>query len=365
MPFGYGNEFNKKHESVKRNLRVRTDPRTPKRRDGQEPFPERFEKCLDIHAFVSYDDDLKSGPSRKETMTHSHVGEFAALAVAVFWTITALAFESASKKVGSLPVNWLRLLIGFIFLSVFTLFERGLLFPVDAAPRTWFWLMCSGMVGFVMGDLFLFRAFVLIGSRIAMLIMALAPPMTALMGRIFLHEKMSRLSLLGMGLTLLGIALVVLDRPTAEAPIKLTHPLTGILLAFGGAVGQASGLILSKIGMGAYNPFAATQIRILAGILGFTLILTLMKSWPRTFAAVRHGSAMARLTAGAFFGPFLGVSFSLIAIQHTKTGIASTIMSTVPILIIPPSVIFLREKITGREIAGALFAVTGVALLFF
>jgi drug/metabolite transporter (DMT)-like permease len=297
-------------------------------------------------------------------MPHAHVGEFAALAVAVFWTITALAFESASKKVGSLPVNWIRLLMGFAFLSVFTLFHRGLLFPVDAAPRNWLWLALSGLVGFVMGDLFLFRAFVLIGSRIAMLVMALAPPMTALMGRIFLHEKMSRLSLLGMGLTLLGIAMVVVDRPTEEAPIKLSHPVAGILLAFGGAVGQASGLILSKIGMGAYSPFAATQIRILAGIAGFTVILTVMKAWPRTIAAIRHRPAMARLTAGAFFGPFLGVSFSLIAIQHTKTGIASTIMSTVPVLIIPPAVLFLKEKVTVRETAGALVAVAGVALLF-
>jgi drug/metabolite transporter (DMT)-like permease len=297
-------------------------------------------------------------------MSHPHTGEWAALAVAVFWTITALAFESASKKVGSLPVNWIRLLAGFFFLSVFCYFHRGFLFPTDAAPSAWFWLTLSGAVGFVLGDLFLFRAFVMIGSRIAMLIMALAPPMTAVLGRIFLNEKMSRLSLIGMGLTLLGIAMVVLDRPTQEAPIKLAHPVAGILLALGGAVGQASGLILSKIGMAGYSPFAATQIRILAGIAGFTVILTVMKAWPRTLAALRHGPAMARLTAGAFFGPFLGVSFSLIAIQHTKAGIASTIMSTVPVLIIPPAVIFKKEKITLREIAGALVAVAGVAVLF-
>jgi drug/metabolite transporter (DMT)-like permease len=297
-------------------------------------------------------------------MPYPHSGELAALAVAVFWTITALAFESASKKVGSLPVNWIRLLVGFFFLSVFSFFYRGFLLPTDAPPSAWFWLTLSGAVGFVMGDLFLFRAFVMIGSRIAMLIMALAPPMTAVMGRIFLNEKMSRLSLAGMALTLFGIAMVVLDRPTQEAPIKLSHPVAGILLALGGAVGQASGLILSKIGMAGYSPFAATQIRILAGIAGFTLILTVTKAWPRTLAALKHGPAMARLTAGAFFGPFLGVSFSLIAIQHTETGIASTIMSTVPILIIPPSVIFLKEKVTAREIAGALTAVAGITLLF-
>jgi drug/metabolite transporter (DMT)-like permease len=306
---------------------------------------------------------FKTGGS--EFMPHSHVGELAALAVAVFWTITALAFESASKKVGSLPVNWIRLVIGFVFLSVFTAFSRGFLLPVDASAHAWIWLTLSGIVGFVLGDLFLFRAFVLIGSRIAMLLMALAPPMTAVMGRIFLKEKLSGLAFLGMGLTMAGIALVVLDRPAGEAPIRLSHPLKGILFGLGGAVGQAAGLILSKIGMGGYNAFAATQIRILAGIAGFTAILTFLKSWPRTVTAMRHGPAMIRLTAGAFFGPFLGVSFSLFSIQHTSAGIASTIMATVPVLIIPPAVIFLREKVTTREIAGALVAVSGVALLFF
>lgn len=297
-------------------------------------------------------------------MTGSHAGEIAALAVAVFWTISALAFESASKKVGSLPVNWIRLVVGFLFLSAFALFYRGLTLPTDAPARAWFWLSLSGMVGFVMGDLFLFRSFVLVGSRIAMLVMALAPPMTAVMGRIFLNEKLSRLSLLGMGLTLFGIAMVVLDRPTGEAPFKLSHPLKGVLFAFGGTVGQWSGLILSKIGMGSYNAFASTQIRILAGIAGFSVILTARKAWHRTFSAVRHQQAMARLTAGAFFGPFLGVSFSLLAIQLTAAGIASTIMSTVPVLIIPPAVLFFKEKITIREIFGALVAVAGVAVLF-
>jgi drug/metabolite transporter (DMT)-like permease len=297
-------------------------------------------------------------------MTGSHAGEISALAVAVFWTITALAFESASKKVGSLPVNWIRLVVGFLFLSVFALFYRGLPLPTDATAHAWLWLSFSGMVGFVMGDLFLFRAFVLVGSRIAMLIMALAPPMTAVMGWIFLNEKLSRLSLLGMGLTLFGIAMVVLDRPTGEAQIRLSHPLKGILLAFGGAVGQSSGLILSKFGMGSYNAFAATQIRILAGIAGFSIVLTARRSWHRTISAMRHRQAMARLTAGAFFGPFLGVSFSLLAIQLTATGIASTIMSTVPVLIIPPAVLFFKEKVTIREVFGAVVAVAGVALLF-
>jgi drug/metabolite transporter (DMT)-like permease len=306
----------------------------------------------------------RTAQPEKPSMPNPRIGEFAALAVAVFWTITALAFESASKKVGSLPVNWIRLVLGFLFLTAFTGLVRGKWLPLDAGAHAWIWLSLSGFVGFVLGDLFLFRAFVLIGSRVSMLIMALAPPMTAVLGRLFLGESLSALSLAGMSLTLAGIALVVIDRPSGEAPMRLAHPVAGVLFALGGAAGQAAGLILSKIGMRDYSPFAATQIRILTGIAGFACLLTVRGAWGRTASAMRHPKAMSLMTAGAFFGPFLGVSFSLFAVQHTAAGIASTIMSTVPVLIIPPAVLFMKEKITFREVTGALIAIGGVALLF-
>ena len=86
-----------------------------------------------------------------------HSGELAALLTAVFWTITALAFEAASKKIGSLIVNLLRLLVGFFCLSIFTWFYRGYLFPVDASARTWEILILSGLIGFTFGDLCLFQ----------------------------------------------------------------------------------------------------------------------------------------------------------------------------------------------------------------
>jgi drug/metabolite transporter (DMT)-like permease len=73
---------------------------------------------------------------------------------------------------------------------------------------------------------------------------------------------------------------------------------------------------------------------------------------------------MKWLVVGSVFGPFLGVSFSLIAVQNTNAGIAQTIMSLVPVLIIPPAVLINKEKVTAREIVGAVIAVVGVALFF-
>jgi drug/metabolite transporter (DMT)-like permease len=297
-------------------------------------------------------------------MNSSHLGEFAALGTAFCWTITAMSFESASKKVGSLAVNYIRLIIGFIFLSSFTLIFRGRLFPTDATKTNWNWLLLSGLVGFTLGDLFLFQAFVVIGARISMLIMALVPPMTALIGWLFLGENLTGLEILAMLITIGGICLVILERGETSRQVQFSHPLSGILFAFGGALGQAVGLIFSKYGMGDYNPFAATQIRIIAGISGFTILFFFMKRWGKVFAALKNRVAMARITVGSFFGPFMGVSLSLLAVQNTLTGIASTIMAIVPILIIPPAVFIFKERLNLKEVVGALIAVTGVTIYF-
>jgi len=301
---------------------------------------------------------------------NSHWGEIAALMTAAFWTVTAIAFEAASRKIGSLVVNLLRLCIGFSFLSVFTLIYRGYFLPVDASPEAWIYLLLSGLIGFVIGDLCLFQAFVLIGARISMLIMALAPPITALMSWIFLGEILTFQNWVGMTITMTGIALVVLKRSERSSQkgkfdlVRLSYPIVGIALALGGAVGQSAGLVLSKLGVKQYDAFAASQIRILAGIFGFALLFTILRRWRDIFIGLTFRKPILQLTLGAFFGPFLGVSFSLVAIKYTHTGIAATLMSVVPVLIIVPSVLFFKEKVTFKEVIGAILAVGGVALFF-
>lgn len=293
-----------------------------------------------------------------------HLGEFSALLVAVFWTISALAFESASRRVGSLSVNLLRLIAGLFFLSILTLVRRGMIFPTDASTENWLWLGLSGLVGFVIGDLFLFKSFTVIGSRFAMLIMTLVPPMTAFFGWIILGEHLSILNLAGITLTLTGIALAIFSRTGVNEKLSLKLAPSGILYALGGAVGQALGLVLSKLGLQDYDPFSATQIRVIAGIAGFAVLVTLMRRWSSISAALKNIPGMKSLTLGAFFGPFLGVSFSLISVKFAKTGIASTIMALTPVFILLPAYFLYKQKVTLQELIGSMVSVCGVALFF-
>jgi drug/metabolite transporter (DMT)-like permease len=238
-----------------------------------------------------------------------------------------------------------------------------------ATGYQWFWLVLSGLVGFVLGDLFLFRAFILIGARISMLIMSLVPPITALIGWITLGEVLSAIEFLGMGITVAGISLVMLagrndGREFSLKKGKMGPLFLGSLLALGGAVGQAAGLVLSKKGMQDMNAFSATQIRIMAGTVGFLVVITLFKRWSHVLTAFKDLKAMKYMTVGSFTGPFLGVSFSLLAVQHTDTGVAATLMALTPVMIIPPAILFKKEKIHVLEIVGALVSVGGVALFF-
>jgi len=294
----------------------------------------------------------------------SHTGEFAALAVAIFWTITALAFESASRKVGSLTVNILRLSLAFFFIGFFTLISRGHFLPVDASMHNWLWLALSGVVGLVLGDYYLFRSYHLIGSRFSMLIMTLAPPLAAIFGYFILGESLNIMQMAGMVIVIFGISLAIFNKPVRGERLSFKIAPAGLLFAFIGALGQGLGIVLSKYGMEGYDPFASTQIRIIAGVIGFSIVITGMRRWGNVVAAIKNPPAMKALMLGAFFGPFLGISFSLLSVKHTQAGIASTIMAIVPVLILAPAAWIYKEKITAVEIAGAIISVAGVAFFF-
>ncbi len=301
-------------------------------------------------------------------MFQSHIGEFAALLTAIFWTFTALSFTTAGKIIGSLSVNIWRLVVGILFIAIFTTIAYGSPIPVGISIESWFWLGLSGFIGVFVGDLFLFKAFTINGPRVSLLVMSLAPPMAALISWLALNESLTMLGFVGMIVTLLGISMVILIRKSGEnekKSLKFRHQPKGIFYAFIGAVGQASGLVMSKIGLqDSTNPFFGSEIRLLAGLFGFLLLITYLRRWIPVIQSVTKVKAMGILCIGSFFGPFLGITLSLFAVQHANPGVVQTIVSINPVLIIPFSIWFYREKISFREAIGAAVAVCGVSLFF-
>jgi len=317
----------------------------------------------------------------------TYVGEIAALGTAFCWAGSSLSFTAAGKRLGSVPLNLIRLVMAMAMLSAFVWAFRGLPLPADASRANWFWLGLSGLAGFSFGDLFLFRALVLLEARRTMLVMTLSPPMAALIAWAAIGEALGPWSWLGVVMTVAGVAWVVTEKhhETSDSVVaqrgivvprdRHVQPRVsalGVALALLGAIGQAVGLVLSKIGMGEakgfgigkYDAAPATQIRIIAGIAGFVVMFTVFRWWPRVASAVKHRGGMGLAALGAAVGPFIGVTLSLVAVSNAQTGVAATIMAISPIILIPASAIIHKERITWRAVSGAVLAVGGVAMLF-
>lgn len=298
-------------------------------------------------------------------------GELIAILTVLCWTVSVQFFEAASRRVGSTPVNIIRLAAAFVYFAVLLTLRDGSCIPFGLGARAWFLLGLSGVAGFFIGDIFLFKALVEIGPRVAMLLHSLAAPTAAVIGFFFLDESYQPLQWLGIVVAVGGVSLVVFEKTgrqeaAASRNVRVIS-LKGVFYGIGAMIGQALGFILSKAGMqtdsGYIDAFSATQIRVIAGLICFVLFFTLTSRWQRVVTATADRKALGFTLIGASVGPFLGVSLSLLALHYLSTGVAATILSLVPVCIIPFSVFLHKEHVSLQAVIGALIAFGGIYLL--
>jgi drug/metabolite transporter (DMT)-like permease len=294
-----------------------------------------------------------------------YTGEIAALLTSVFFSITAVIFTLAGRQVGAMVTNRVRLVIALIYLMLINLALFGQPLPIGAGIDRWWWLGVSGVIGLALGDMFLFRAYADIGARLGMLMLSLAPVIGAIVAWLMFGETLRFGQIAGIAVTLIGIVWVVATRPADDSSQRGAHG-RGILLGLLAATGQAVGLVLSKQGMpGGFSPFAGNAIRMLAATVAFWLITLAQRQAGATFQAVRaRPRALKLLALGALVGPVLGVTASLLAVQHASVGVASTLMALPPVFLLPIGYFVFKERFGWQTIVGTFVALAGVAMLF-
>jgi drug/metabolite transporter (DMT)-like permease len=298
------------------------------------------------------------------------MGSIAALLTSLCWSWNSVFFSKAGKIVGSKTVNRTRLVMAVVFLSITHLLVLKSLIPTNAEGYRWFWLGSSGIVGLVLGDAMLFQAFVLVGPRISMLVMSSVPAFSAILAWLFLNEDLGIPQIFGMIITIAGIMLVVLHKnngkQTTQSEIEKRNHWLGLLLSFGGALGQAGGLILAKKGLeGGFSSLSGVLMRMIVAMIAIWFLALFSGEIKKSFNLLRlNPISIKNIAAGAFIGPFIGVWLSLYAIQTTKVGIASTLMALTPIFHLPISRFYLHEEIDKKAIFGTVLALSGVAIIF-
>lgn len=293
----------------------------------------------------------------------AYLGELSALLAALCWSGSSFAFSSASKSIGPLQLNINRMIIAVMFLFLTILIMN---IKIDLSSFQVTHLILSGAVGLVFGDTFLFKAYQHVGARISMLLMSISPILSALLAYLFLNEIITAWGVIGMTITIAGIALVVFER--SEIPSsKYKISKVGIFYGLMGALGQSVGLIFAKYAFnaGEINGFVATFIRLLSAVLLMLPVALIMRRYKNPIKLfAKDLKALKSTLIGTILGPYFGITFSLIAIENAKVGIAATLMSTVPILMLPIAKYVFKEKLNWHAIAGAILAVSGIAILF-
>jgi len=296
----------------------------------------------------------------------NYIGELAALSTSLIWAVTSVLFTKATQRVGSIIVNRMRSVFGLIFLMLLNLVFYGYLLPFDAGTERWTWFALSGAVGYALGDVFLFQSFICIGTQRAMLMMSLAPLLSAGLAWIFIGEALTVIQILGVLVTLAGVAWVIMRRHNSPGSSQVCNRVQGIIYGLGAATGQAVGYVLSKQGLaGGFSPIAGNSIRMLAAAAVLWTLASFQGKARETINQMRAQPQVLRwLGIAAFTGPVLGATLSLFALQHTEVGIASTLIALPPVFLLPISWVVFKEKFDWGAVLGTIVAMVGVALLF-
>jgi drug/metabolite transporter (DMT)-like permease len=293
-------------------------------------------------------------------------GELSALSAALIWAIASVIYLNVAQQLSPLVLNFSKGVISIAFVLI-TLLLQGNFFP-ETTPAALGLLILSGAIGIGIGDTAYFEALYCLGARRALLLEALAPPLSAVLALLFLQEHLTWQSCLGIALTIGGVTWVVVERASDPEGI---YPLRGISFGAIAALGQASGSVMSRAALAQTDitPLWSTLIRLVAGVL----VLVIWLSWQRQsyqglkshqgLKSLRSPRVLGIVTITAFFSTYLAIWLQQVALKFTAAGIAQALSATSPLFILPLTIAF-KERVSPRAIIGVLIALSGIGLLF-
>jgi len=293
------------------------------------------------------------------------LGEIAALSAAFLWAIATVGYGRVGQIVPPLQLNLYKGAVAIVLLLATLGLQAKSLSIAD--PQALLLLLLSGIVGIGLGDTFLVRAINSLGTRRALLLSAISPSISALLGLIALGEILTLRNWMGIGLTIAGIAWVIAER-TEQRSADSGNLTPGIIYGLLASLGQAVGAVMCRAALAetAIDPLWSSLLRLVAGE-----VVLLLWWWgrphPQPLSRWERGAKPWKLTGAivfsAFCGTYLGIWLQQIAIKHTAVGIAQALSSTSPLFVLP-IVAGLGESVSLRAVVGVLIAIVGIVVLF-
>jgi len=284
------------------------------------------------------------------------IGIAAALGSAASWSVGALLFSRLGESLSSFAMMLVKGGISIVLLGFLAVLLGGY---SEIGAQAYFYLALSGLLGIALADTFFFSALKEIGPRALVLLMTIGQVFTVILAVILLGERLPLNGWIGIAMIISGITIGMLSGASGKG----RSSSKGIVFGLISVISMSVSVILVKKGLEGTPTVYATFIRMLAGTLGMFLmgiVTGRLKTWVTPF---RDRSLIWKFFLAVCVITFGGFWLSIVAFKYTSVAVANSLISTEPIFIIPLSVIFLKEKLTSRAVAGAVIATAGVITL--
>ena len=291
----------------------------------------------------------------------------AAFLTTVFFSTSAICANRSIRVVGTTWANLGRLVTALVFLGLYA----HLLGP-GIAPAGTRWFLLSGIIGMGLGDIAMFGALPLIGSRLTVLItQCLAAPIAAIVEWLWLGTVLSAAEIWWSSVILGGVTLAIM--PGRKDPPRVKVRFGGFVFGVLSAAGQGLGAVVSRKGFGALVAAGQSMDGITSAYLRITGGLAITVVYYALFALLRRPppgtepppadpvrpASYFWVIANGLAGPVLGVSCYQWALAGTPSGIVLPIVAATPLVIVPLSRWFEGERPSRRSLVGGAIAVIG------
>ena len=302
------------------------------------------------------------------------LGEFYSVACALAWAMAVVLFKKSGESLAPLPLNLFKNLVGLALMLATVLALEGLAWP-GIPPEAVLLALVSGFLGIGAGDTLYFQALNAIGASRMAVAQTLYSPFVILLSALFLAERLGLLQLAGVGLVLGGIVLVNEPRQPATdlagdlgaTPVSTNRGASpfvrGVAIAGLSVFLMAVGVVIAKPLLERYDFLWIVALRIVGGTLGLLAFTALRRTGGDVWRSFRHVHHWPTVIAASVLGTYLSMMLWLAGYKYTKASIASVLNETAALFILVLAVLFLRERLTRRQVLGAAVAVTGVFLV--
>lgn len=284
------------------------------------------------------------------------LGEICALLAPLTWSVAVILFKQSDGP-PALSLNLFKNVAGIGLLGL-TMLAVGIGIPHDRPLVDWVRLGVSGLVGLALADTMLFEGLRRVGAARLAVVDTIYAPLVVFLAWAVLGEPIGGAFLIGAIAVIAGVTLATVQRGVFVG-IDGRERAIGMLYCLGAIGGTAIGVVIAKPALAASNLVELTCTRLLFGVAGQVVWITLTRQWSAAGVAFRPQPLWRSLIPAAIMGPYISLLLWLGGFKWAPASVAAVLnqMATVYILVLARVV--LKEHLSGRQATGATIAAGG------